>query len=148
MRYTPNVTLEIHEENVADRWDLYNGAHALILPRRYGGLSLPCQEALQAGLTVLMTDCEPNRIWPIVPLHAVLGRAQRTPFGYVPTNCVKPVMLAKEIDWLNEDRARLDDLRRRGSDWTQANSWDALRPVYDQLFRKTAYDLPDAVYRP
>lgn len=40
---------------------LYKDYDALILPRRYGGLSLPVQEALISGLPVIMTDISPNR---------------------------------------------------------------------------------------
>lgn len=40
---------------------LYKDYDALILPRRYGGLSLPVQEALMSGLPVIMTDISPNK---------------------------------------------------------------------------------------
>lgn len=40
--------------------DLYAGYDALILPRRYGGQSLPMTEALYCGLPVIMTDISPN----------------------------------------------------------------------------------------
>jgi glycosyltransferase involved in cell wall biosynthesis len=42
--------------------DLYKGFQALILPRRYGGLSLTTNEALMSGLPVMMTDISPNNI--------------------------------------------------------------------------------------
>lgn len=47
-------------ENPEENWKLYTGYDALILPRRYGGQSLPMCEALQSGLPVIMTDIEPN----------------------------------------------------------------------------------------
>lgn len=47
-------------ENPEENWKLYSGYDALILPRRYGGQSLPMSEALQSGLPVIMTDIEPN----------------------------------------------------------------------------------------
>lgn len=43
-----------------DETYLYQGFHALILPRRYAGLCLPMNEALMSGLPVLMTDVDPN----------------------------------------------------------------------------------------
>lgn len=46
--------------NVATNADLYRNYDALILPRRYGGLSLTCNEALMSGLPVMMTDISPN----------------------------------------------------------------------------------------
>ena len=39
--------------------DLYDG-DVLVLPRRYGGLCLPMQEALSSGLPTIMTDISPN----------------------------------------------------------------------------------------
>ena len=40
--------------------DLYKDFDALIMPRRYGGLCLPMNEALCSGLPVIMTDISPN----------------------------------------------------------------------------------------
>ena len=57
----PRITYRVKNfENVAD---LYNGHDALVLPRRYGGLSLTTNEALMAGLPVMMTDISPNNAW-------------------------------------------------------------------------------------
>lgn len=46
--------------NETDPQDLYRDFDALILPRRYGGLSLTCNEALMSGLPVIMPDISPN----------------------------------------------------------------------------------------
>lgn len=40
--------------------DIYYDFDALILPRRYGGLCLPCNEALMSGMIAVMTDISPN----------------------------------------------------------------------------------------
>lgn len=40
--------------------DMYRGYKFLVLPRRYGGLSLTTNEALASGLGVLMPDISPN----------------------------------------------------------------------------------------
>lgn len=136
-RLRDNVTLEVNEAGVDDRWSMYDGAHVLVLPRRYGGLSLPAQEGFQAGLAVMMTNCEPNNIWPIHPLYAKPGRAQLTPFGYIPTWAVPPVMIAKRIDEMNRNREILALARERAKQWAEANSWERLQPVYDRLFGKT-----------
>jgi hypothetical protein len=48
-----------NEENHAD---LYKGYDAMVLPRRYAGLSLPMNEALMSGLPVFMTDISPNNL--------------------------------------------------------------------------------------
>lgn len=57
------VTFDIG--NKKDQSELYAGYDAMIMPRRYGGLCLPMNEALCSGLPVIMTDISPNnRILP------------------------------------------------------------------------------------
>jgi hypothetical protein len=46
--------------NIQDQGDLYSDFDAMILPRRYGGLCLPMNEALCSALPVIMTDISPN----------------------------------------------------------------------------------------
>lgn len=50
-------------KNFENNADIYKGFDALILPRRYGGLSLTTNEALMSGMSVMMTDCSPNNEW-------------------------------------------------------------------------------------
>jgi glycosyltransferase involved in cell wall biosynthesis len=52
--------LVIDNSNPDDRAKLYTGFDFMILPRRYGGLCLPMNEALLSGLPVIMTDVSPN----------------------------------------------------------------------------------------
>lgn len=47
-------------KNFKKNADLYKGFNALILPRRYGGLSLTTNEALMSGLPVMMPNISPN----------------------------------------------------------------------------------------
>jgi len=54
----PRVTYRV--KNFKKNVDLYIGFEALILPRRYGGLSLTTNEALMSGMPVMMTDISPN----------------------------------------------------------------------------------------
>lgn len=59
----PRVKYHIFDQE--DQIDLYKDFDALILPRRYGGLCLPMNEALMAGLPVIMPDISPNnRVLP------------------------------------------------------------------------------------
>ncbi len=46
--------------NIKDPRDIYSGYDAMILPRRYGGLCLPMNEALSSALPVVMTNVSPN----------------------------------------------------------------------------------------
>lgn len=55
----PRVTYEVN--NWDENWELYNDFDAMLLPRRWGGLCLPMNEALMSGLPVLMSDITPNK---------------------------------------------------------------------------------------
>lgn len=46
--------------NVPNYQDIYTSGDVMVYPRRYGGLCLPVQEALSAGMPVIMTDISPN----------------------------------------------------------------------------------------
>lgn len=54
----PRIEYELTEAQT--NAELYKGFDALILPRRYGGLSLTTNEALMSGIPVIMTDISPN----------------------------------------------------------------------------------------
>ena len=56
-----------------DRWELYDGCAVLLLPRRYGGQSLPVVEAAARGLAVVMPDTPPNSEYPTVLVKAAPG---------------------------------------------------------------------------
>lgn len=47
-------------ENTPNYTDIYQSGDVLVMPRKYGGLCLPMQEALAAGMPVIMTDVSPN----------------------------------------------------------------------------------------
>lgn len=53
----------IHIEVIKDTEkysDIYKQGDVLVMPRKYGGLCLPMQEALAAGIPVIMPNIEPN----------------------------------------------------------------------------------------
>lgn len=58
-----NVTLRIDNEKLPNYWDQYKDQHCLIMPRRYGGLCLPVNEAIGANMPVIMPDIDPNNKW-------------------------------------------------------------------------------------
>lgn len=87
--------------NERDPVDLYRDFDALILPRRYGGLSLTCNEALMSGMPVIMPDISPNngllpREW-LVPAQRSGELLTRAP---IPLYTTPPKLLAAKIDWL------------------------------------------------
>jgi hypothetical protein len=132
----PNVTLEIHDIGLPDRWDMYRGAHVLVSPRRYGGLSLPVQEAMESGLAVMMTDCDPNWMWPTIPIPASVGTAQRTPYGHIRTHVCRARDIAHSMDRLTMGRDTLAAAQSQALHWAGENTWAKLRHLYEGVLGK------------
>jgi glycosyltransferase involved in cell wall biosynthesis len=87
--------------NVEDPQSLYENFDALIIPRRYGGLCLSCNEGLMSGLPVIMPDISPNnqllpKVW-LVPARKKGSFITRTEIDVYETD-VK--LLADKLDWL------------------------------------------------
>lgn len=93
----PRVIFEV--DNVKNRLDLYKEFDAMILPRRYGGLCLPMNEALFSGLPVFMTDISPNN--QLLPKEWLAFAPRTSQFyakAYVQYYKVDAEDLAKKID--------------------------------------------------
>ncbi len=127
----PGVTLNLIPGGRGERQPLYAGMHLQVLPRRYGGLCLPAQEALGAGLGLAMSACPPNQeTWPLAPLRGQWEGRQPTPSGEVRSFAADATYLARVLDQMARSPAALDDLQLRGVQWAKANSWAELAPLY------------------
>lgn len=126
-----HITISRQIGGVADYRRLYDAADVLIMPRRFGGLCLPVQEALAAGLGVVMTDCEPNvTTWPVAPVSGTPGTTIRTPGGPVTLYDPHPAVIAQTIDRLADNPAEVAQLKTRAHAWAAENTWEALAPLY------------------
>lgn len=117
-----------------DYWDLYSGYDVLVMPRRYAGQSLPVQEAMAAGLAVIMPDCEPNGWWPVTLVPAMVAQQVETPGGTVDVHDVCPGLLAQRIEEFARDRDLLADAQAASLAWAEMNSWGMMLPLYETLF--------------
>ena len=117
--------------HVEDRWDLYDGCSILVMPRRYGGLCLPVQEAMARGMAVVMTDCPPNRRWPIVPVETREGGSVGVTIGPIRTSNCDPGDLTIKI---GEATDHLEEYQQAGLDWARENAWSIWAPRYRQAF--------------
>jgi hypothetical protein len=124
---------------VDDYRRLYDRADLLVMPRRYGGLCLPVQEALAAGLAVAMTDCEPNPgTWPVAPIACRAGTKIRTPAGPIVLHDPDPADLAAVIDRLASAPDEVADLKADARAWAEANRWEALAPLWRAELERAA----------
>lgn len=118
---------------VADYWRLYDGFDVLAMPRRYGGLCLPVQEAMAAGLAVVMPSCSPNaEMWPICPVRWQYRGQLPVPAGMVPLAETDARDLAVVLSRLAREREELEAWQGLARSWAQAHSWEALRPLYEE----------------
>lgn len=112
-----------------DYWDLYPGHDALVLPRRYGGLCLPAQEAMAAGLALVMTELPPNDIWPGPRVPVEFDHKERMPCGVVPVYRPDVMGLARTMDRL-ADPVTLAAQQTESLGWAETHSWEALGPSW------------------
>lgn len=131
-----NVTLVVDSASAEDYWGLYPGHDALVLPRRYGGLCLPLNEAIGAGIPALVPDISPNNRW--------LPEEWLTPASLCDTVMAKteievyrtdPQALAESIDRIVSDTVLYSVVREQASSLSQRYSWDSLSPYYEEILR-------------
>lgn len=130
----PNVTLRIESGDTQNYWDNYHNQHALILPRRFGGLCLPANEALGAGIPVIMTDIDPNNTWLpqewLTPAHHE-GRFRAK--QWVDVHKADPRELAAIIDRIATDSTFYRNATTTAANLREALSWEVLKPRYEKV---------------
>ncbi len=123
---------------VDDYWDVYKHGDTLVMPRRYGGLCLPVQEALAAGLAVVMTDTPPNDQWPVrlVPgVKSTVKTVGPTRNHKTPAVDVDVIALREVLRDVHEWRGDMEPLRE---EWVETHSWDTLTPVWMRALEEAA----------
>lgn len=116
-------------------WDLYRSSDVLVLPRRYGGLSLPMQEAASVGLGVVSLDLEPQRGWlhPAGLVPALGSQWAMMKGGQFMVHDCNPYELAACLDRLVREPDTVAALREHASAWARSLSWDEWAPKYREL---------------
>lgn len=114
------------EPGPSNKWEMYESAHVLVLPRRFGGLSLPVIEALACGLAVVMTNVTPNTDWPIVPIEVNVGRKYEMPCGKVTTYDATLDDLGRLLAVL-KNPAPTTNAMTAARAWATNNTWDLKR---------------------
>lgn len=128
----PRVKYFVSE--VEDQADLFRDFDALIMPRRYGGLCLPMNEALMSGLPVIMTDIEPNN--KVLPNKWLCESQITAQFeGRSVIDVYSPLNLAEKIDWFCslDDKAMLAQKQEAFDIGVHNYSEKVLLPKYKEL---------------
>ncbi|MEN3272823.1 MAG: hypothetical protein V7636_1584 [Actinomycetota bacterium] len=136
VRIPRHVELEVEIGDVPNYWELYERASVLLLPRRYGGLSLPMNEALSSGMAVIASDVSPqDGVLPPASLVRARRRGVVRTHGtqLVPTSAVAPRSLARTIDRFAADPALVGSLSEAADRLAEELSWRRWRDRYVEL---------------
>lgn len=130
-----SIDLEV-VRNVPNYADMYKDGDVLVLPRKYGGLCLPMQEALTAGIPVIMPDIEPNdyrlpKQW-LVPAKRERSFMTRTQIDIYETD---PNHLAFKMCQF-ADREFMSWSNKEAIEIGKGLSWKSLQPYYQTVFEQ------------
>lgn len=129
------INLEVIE-NAPNYSDIYKAGDVLVLPRKYGGLCLPMQEALSAGMPVIMTDISPNRTLPSSWL--VKADFREIFHAHVDVEVYEPVPYHLEFTMEQfADPAIMDISNQLANQLAEKLSWSRLKPYYETLIAQT-----------
>lgn len=123
---TQRVVVDVVSAQSADYWDGYPlDIDLLVLPRRYGGLSLPVQECASLGIPAVMLGSDPYAQLPFVTsIPATGSHEERMKGGRVPVHSADPRVLATAIDYLIEHPAAVADASAEADRWADEHDWD------------------------
>jgi glycosyltransferase involved in cell wall biosynthesis len=128
------VTLVVDSTNKQNYLDNYTGG-TLVMPRKYGGLCLPMNEAISLGMPVITTDISPNNTW--LPrewlIHARLSDSFKCKKVVDVYEC-DPVHLAARMDSFCDPETyhRACD---QAFEIKKTITWEALLPKYMETFK-------------
>ena len=122
-------------EHVDDYGDMYRQGDILVLPRKYGGLCLPAQEAVGSGLPVLMPRISPNDSW--LPAEWLLD-VNPEPRSFKPRGTVHmwdtniQALAQRMLDLYRHPEA-VEKMADQARDLSHSLSWETLGPLYRRV---------------
>lgn len=142
----PGVTLIVDSGTVEDYRNLYTNQDVLVHPRRFGGLNLPAQEALAAGMVVLMPYTSPNDdLLPGDWLFTCTRYGQFMARQPVDLYRTEPHAIASIMDRF-ADRDYTEAQRKRAHLYAEPLCWEDQKLAYDSVFENiVAGNIPMAV---
>lgn len=135
-RIPDNVDLIVDSSDAPNYWDNYRDGDVLVLPRRFGGLCLPANEALAAGMPVIMPNIDPNNTW--LPASWLVPADQSGQFmarTMIDLHTVDHRALAAKIDEFATDPEFYANARRTSYRLAHQLSWHAQAAQYQRVLR-------------
>jgi glycosyltransferase involved in cell wall biosynthesis len=129
-----HIGVDIDESQTHDYWDIYRNQDVLIMPRRWGGMSLPIQEAMAAGMPVILSSSdvyssELPEEWTVRSRLASSFQARTR----IDIHAVDIYELAEMIDRFAADDRLMYEARQCALRWADEHSWKTLKPLYDEV---------------
>lgn len=133
---TAHPSVEFHMGDVENNDDLYADGDVLVLPRRFGGLCLPVNEALARGIPVIIPHCSPNdsqlpHEW-LVPgeFSGDIWTRKKIPLFQVTVQD----LATKMVQFSDMSNAQtVGDFARR---LAEQRSWKVYKPAYEDLLEE------------
>lgn len=122
---------------VENYWDNYIVGNILLMPRRFGGLCLPVQEALSAGMPVIMTNIQPN--YNLLPSEWLLQArkiGEFKPRTTIDIFSAHPLHLAAMLDSIMFDPIWLEANNLMADHIAKELDWNIWVDKYNDVFQK------------
>ena len=131
-RARQNLNIEVITD-VPKYQDIYKGGDLLVMPRRYGGLCLPMNEALSVGMPVIMSDISPNGQW--LPKEWLIpAKFKQKFFAHVDVDVYEAdanLLAFRILEFA--DSTKIQDANKKADEIAERLSWQNLLPEYEKL---------------
>lgn len=132
---SPDSRVEIRRGTVVDQSEFYVGADVMLMPRKFGGLCLPLNEAMSCALPTIMTDLLPqkgflHREALVRTYHAkrVMTKSVIDIFEpHLPT-------LTQKIQQCVDSPELVQRLSEHNDSVAEKISWERIEPIYRNVF--------------
>jgi glycosyltransferase involved in cell wall biosynthesis len=118
-------------------WEMYD-ADVMVMPRRYGGLCMPVNEALGAGMPIIMPAISPNKDWLpkewLTPAELKFTTIFKRGNLSIDVYLTEPMVLAKKIDQFANDPDFYQEQVQKARKLAKEYSWGTLKPLYSETF--------------
>lgn len=136
--HTSDPRVTIRRGTIPDQHEFYSAGDVLLMPRKFGGLCLPLNEALSSAMPVVMTDLEPqNAFLPSACLIPTWHSKQVMTKMMIDVYEPHLANLAAKVDELATNPGLVRDLSEHNHQLADRISWEALTPVYNRIFEAT-----------
>lgn len=125
--------------NIDNYFNIYKEGDVLLLPRRFGGLTLQLNEAMSCGMIPIMPNISPQNefLHPASLISTCGSKKIMTRGAELKCYDVSPKVLASRIDQLAQLRPdETEKLNEYSNQYAESISWEKLKSVYLTIFEE------------